>query len=74
MSEIDKSLWPETCHGRWMSQEYELFKSSGGVRGILENHLMAMDPGDAVQKIDGIATREPAFGLPARICVTLTGS
>lgn len=20
---IDKSLWPETCHGRWMSEEYE---------------------------------------------------
>ncbi len=32
---------------------------------LMVNHLMAMDPGDAVQKIDGIATKEPAFGLPA---------
>jgi len=32
---------------------------------LMINHLMAMDPGDAVQKIDGIATREPAFDLPA---------
>jgi flagellar biosynthesis protein FlhA len=32
---------------------------------LMVNHLMAMDPGDAVQKIDGIATREPAFDLPA---------
>jgi len=23
MTEIDKRLWPETCHGRWMSPEYE---------------------------------------------------
>jgi glycosyltransferase involved in cell wall biosynthesis len=23
MTEIDKSLWPPTCHGRWMSEEYE---------------------------------------------------
>ncbi len=22
-STIDRSLWPETCHGRWMSPEYE---------------------------------------------------
>ena len=32
---------------------------------LMVNHLMAMDPGDAVQKIDGIPTREPAFDLPA---------
>ena len=32
---------------------------------LVVNHLMAMDPGDAVQKIDGIPTREPAFDLPA---------
>ncbi|MCD6415686.1 MAG: glycosyltransferase, partial [Planctomycetes bacterium] len=21
--QIDKSLWPETSHGRWMSEDYE---------------------------------------------------
>lgn len=21
--DIDTTLWPETCHGRWMSEEYE---------------------------------------------------
>ena len=29
------------------------------------NHLLAMDPGDVVQQIDGIPTTEPAFNLPA---------
>ncbi|HID30541.1 MAG TPA: flagellar biosynthesis protein FlhA [Desulfobacterales bacterium] len=32
---------------------------------LMPNHLMAMDPGDVVKKIDGIPTEEPAFGLPA---------
>jgi flagellar biosynthesis protein FlhA len=32
---------------------------------LMVNHLMAMDPGDVAQMIDGIATREPAFDLPA---------
>jgi len=32
---------------------------------LLINHLLAMDPGDAPRKIDGVATREPAFNLPA---------
>jgi flagellar biosynthesis protein FlhA len=32
---------------------------------LMVNHLMAMDPGDAVQKIDGVPCREPAFDLPA---------
>jgi len=32
---------------------------------LMPNHLMAMDPGDVVKKIDGIPTREPAFDLPA---------
>jgi flagellar biosynthesis protein FlhA len=32
---------------------------------LMVNHLMAMDPGDVAQVIDGIATREPAFDLPA---------
>lgn len=32
---------------------------------ILPGHLMAMDPGIVTERIPGIATIEPAFGLPA---------
>ncbi|GMV43216.1 MAG: flagellar biosynthesis protein FlhA [Myxococcales bacterium] len=32
---------------------------------VMPDRLMAMDPGDAREKVDGIATTEPAFGLPA---------
>ena len=32
---------------------------------LMSGYLLAMDPGDAVQKIDGIRTEEPAFGLKA---------
>lgn len=32
---------------------------------ILPGHLLAMDPGMVTENIDGIATTEPAFGLPA---------
>ena len=32
---------------------------------LMLGHLLAMDPGDARRKIDGIATKEPAFNLPA---------
>lgn len=32
---------------------------------LMIGHLLAMDPGDAHGKIDGIPTTEPAFGLPA---------
>jgi len=32
---------------------------------LILGHLLAMDPGDAKKKIDGIETREPAFNLPA---------
>lgn len=32
---------------------------------LMVNHLLAMDSGDAVQKIEGIPTSEPAFNLPA---------
>jgi flagellar biosynthesis protein FlhA len=49
------------------SHEY-LFKVRGSevARGrIMAGHLLAMDPGDAVGKLEGIPTTEPAFGLPA---------
>ncbi len=32
---------------------------------IMADHLLAINPGDAKMKIDGIQTRDPAFGLPA---------
>ncbi len=32
---------------------------------LMVNHLLAMDPGDVAQKIDGVPTTEPAFHLPA---------
>ena len=32
---------------------------------LMPNHLLAMDPGDATSKLDGIPSREPAFDLPA---------
>ena len=32
---------------------------------IMPGHLLAMDPGDASGKLQGIPTREPAFGLDA---------
>ena len=32
---------------------------------IMADHLLAINPGDAKMKIDGIQTKDPAFGLPA---------
>lgn len=32
---------------------------------VMPDRLMAMDPGDAREQIEGIKTTEPAFGLPA---------
>jgi flagellar biosynthesis protein FlhA len=49
------------------SHEY-LFRVRGSevARGrIMAGHLLAMDPGDAAGKLQGIPTTEPAFGLPA---------
>ncbi|HTW40775.1 MAG TPA: flagellar biosynthesis protein FlhA [Solirubrobacteraceae bacterium] len=49
------------------SHEY-VFKVRGSevARGrIMPGHLLAMDPGDATGKLQGIPTREPAFGLDA---------
>ncbi len=33
--------------------------------GLMLNHCLAMDPGHADGELDGIATKEPTFGLPA---------
>jgi len=32
---------------------------------LMLNHFLAMDPGGVRRKVDGIETKEPAFGLPA---------
>jgi flagellar biosynthesis protein FlhA len=32
---------------------------------LMVNHYLAMDPGDASRRIEGIETREPAFQMPA---------
>ncbi len=32
---------------------------------VMPDRLMAMDPGDAREKLEGVPTTEPAFGLPA---------
>jgi flagellar biosynthesis protein FlhA len=49
------------------SHEYVLkVRGSEVTRGrIMPGHLLAMDPGDAGAKLQGIPTREPAFGLAA---------
>ena len=33
--------------------------------GVMAGHQLAMDPGDAIGRLDGVPTTEPAFGLPA---------
>ncbi len=33
---------------------------------LMLGYLLAMDPGDARKTVEGLSTREPAFGLPAR--------
>lgn len=47
--------------------EYRLLikgnKVGGGV--LRADYLLAMDPGNTTRRVDGIATREPAFGLEA---------
>ncbi|HEX5308122.1 MAG TPA: flagellar biosynthesis protein FlhA [Solirubrobacteraceae bacterium] len=49
------------------SHEYVLkVRGSEVARGrIMPGHLLAMDPGDAGGQLQGIPTKEPAFGLPA---------
>ena len=40
---------------------------------IIPDSYMAMNPGTATEELDGIQTREPAFGLPAGGSVPLGG-
>ncbi|OCL16313.1 flagellar biosynthesis protein FlhA [Gilliamella sp. wkB171] len=47
--------------------QYKLFIKGGeiGQGEIMNNKWLAINPGKVVETIDGIATTEPAFGLPA---------
>lgn len=45
---------------RLMIQGVEMARGS-----VMPDRIMAMDPGDAREKLEGIKTTEPAFGLPA---------
>jgi flagellar biosynthesis protein FlhA len=49
------------------SHEYAIkVRGAEVARGrIMPGHLLAMDPGDASGKLQGVPTREPAFGLEA---------
>lgn len=52
---------------RLSSSEYQILLKGVKVAGaeLLVNHYLAMDSGEAVRKIQGIETKEPAFDLPA---------
>ncbi len=49
------------------SSEYQLLLKGVKIAGaeLMVNHYLAMDPGDTTRQLEGIETREPAFGLPA---------
>ena len=32
---------------------------------LMADHMMAMDPGTVIERMDGVETKEPVFGLPA---------
>nr|MBC8394460.1 FHIPEP family type III secretion protein [Deltaproteobacteria bacterium] len=49
------------------SSEYQILLKGVKIAGadLMVNQYMALDPGDAIRKIEGVATMEPAFNLPA---------
>ncbi|MBA3037550.1 MAG: flagellar biosynthesis protein FlhA, partial [Desulfobacterium sp.] len=49
------------------SSEYRFLLKGVRIAGsdLMVNHFLAMDPGDATRKIEGINTFEPSFNLPA---------
>ena len=49
------------------SSEYQIILKGVKIAGdeLMVNHYLAMDPGDATRKIEGIETKEPAFNIPA---------
>jgi flagellar biosynthesis protein FlhA len=49
------------------SSEYQIVLKGVKIAGaeLMVNHYLAMNPGDASRKIEGIKTKEPAFDIPA---------
>jgi len=49
------------------SSEYQIILKGVKIAeaDLMVNHYLAMDPGDATRKIEGIETKEPAFNIPA---------
>lgn len=49
------------------SSEYQILLKGVKIASgeLMVNHYLAMDPGDATRKIEGVDTKEPAFNLPA---------
>ncbi len=49
------------------SSEYQIVLKGVKIAGaeLMVNHYLAMNPGDATRKIEGINTTEPAFNIPA---------
>jgi flagellar biosynthesis protein FlhA len=49
------------------SSEYQIILRGVKIAGaeLMVNHYLAMDPGDATRKIEGLETKEPAFNIPA---------
>jgi flagellar biosynthesis protein FlhA len=49
------------------SSEYQIVLKGVKIAGaeLMVNHYLAMNPGDATRKIEGVETKEPAFNIPA---------
>jgi flagellar biosynthesis protein FlhA len=49
------------------SSEYQIVLKGVKIAGaeLMVNHYLAMNPGDATRKIEGVQTKEPAFNIPA---------
>jgi flagellar biosynthesis protein FlhA len=49
------------------SSEYQIVLKGVKIAGaeLMVNHYLAMNPGDASRKIEGVQTKEPAFDIPA---------
>jgi len=54
----DKKLSPN-------SYQINIYGAKVGQGEILQNNLLAIDPGNVSKNIDGIVTKDPTYGLPA---------
>jgi len=60
MIHIRDNLSLESGDYRFLIKGIEIAKGN-----LLPEHLLAMDPGDVLEEIEGVKTLEPAFNLPA---------